>query len=104
MRSINGSPAKVESMVKTMCALHNFLRTVNDPQYLPGGYADYMAANGTIQEGFWRAGPMLNVNLAATQARHSTVEANTIRDKFVTYLSSPLGSVPWQIDHIRRRR
>lgn len=104
LRMINASPSKVDMFVKTMCVLHNFLRTVNDPQYIPGGFADYVARDGTVQEGFWRAGRTFGADIAATQARHATAAANVIRNRFVDYLSSESGSVPWQLAYIRRRQ
>lgn len=97
------APERVEMVVKTMCALHNFLRNVNDPTYVPIGFADCVCQDGTIEEGFWRDAPHLDINVAATQARHATAEANEIREKFVSYFCSDHGSVPWQWDYIRRR-
>ena len=93
----------VEIVIKAMCVLHNYLRTVNDPKYIPTGYSDNINSDGSVQEGFWRAAPILNVNLAASQARHATAEAYEIRSKFVQYFSSQHGSVPWQHNYINRR-
>ena len=90
-------------MIKAMCSLHNYLRTINDPQYVPSGYADYVARDGTIQEGFWRQGRTIGVNAVATQMLHATAEASRIRNKFVDYFSSDYGCVPWQLDYIHRR-
>ena len=103
MRTIYAMPERAEIYVKAMCTLHNFLRTVNDQNYVPAGFADGVRGDGTVQEGFWREAPVLDINIASTQARHATAEASQIRDKFVTYFSGEPGSVPWQWNHINRR-
>ena len=97
------APRNVEAVIIAMCVLHNYLRTVNDPKYIPPGYSDNTNSDGTVQEEFWRAAPILNIKVAASQARHATAEAYEIRSKFIEYYTSQHGSVPWQYNYIHRR-
>lgn len=97
------SPEKAALLVKTMCVLHNYLRTTNDTRYFPAGYADNICQNGAVQEGFWRNAPCMNIDILNTYARRATAEATAIRNRFVQYFSSEHGSVPWQFNYIHRR-
>ena len=47
---------KAVTVVRGLCVLRNFLKTVQDPNYMPPGYTEKPEANGNLVEGFWRAG------------------------------------------------
>jgi len=94
LRTIVASPSKVELQVKTMCALHNFLRTTNDAFY--NASIDSVSADS-----FWQTRSSSSV--VPTQSRHATVAANDVRNTYVNYFTSDIGSVPWQLEYIHRR-
>lgn len=96
---------KAANLVRAMCVLHNFLRTVNDTNYTPPGYLDVPNPDGTVTPGFWRTQtqPLIDQTNRAQPRRGVTAEASQIRDRLVDYFSSPQGSVPWQDAHINQR-
>jgi len=76
-----------------MCALHNFLRTTNDAFYND-------SIDGVSADSFWRT---RSSSVVPTQSRHATVAANDVRNTYVNYFTSDIGSVPWQMEYIHRR-
>jgi len=94
LKTIVASPSKVELQVKTMCALHNFLRTTNDAFYI-------YSIDSVSADSFWRT---RSSSVLPTQSRHAAVAANDVRNTCVNYFTSDIGSVPWQIEYIHRRK
>lgn len=83
------SSKKVEDAVKACCILHNFRRRTekddDDPSNADGSSSANLA--GDASSAF--------VNMAPARGRHSAA-ANNVRDAFLRYFMSPVGSVPWQ--------
>lgn len=101
-KTIVAEQEKATNLVRAMCVLHNFLRTVNDANYVPPGFADAANADGSVTPGFWRAQPQANLQPGNRSRRGVTAEAAGIRDRLVAYFSSPEGSVEWQLAHINQ--
>ncbi|XP_067944974.1 uncharacterized protein [Watersipora subatra] len=104
-KMIQADQEKATNLVRAMCVLHNFLRTVNDTSYTPPGYLDIPNPDGSITPGFWRSQtqPPSDQPNRTQLRRGGTAEAAGIRDRLVQYFSSPQGSVPWQDAHINKR-
>ena len=100
-RMMHADRNKASSIIKAVCALHNFLRTARDPNYVPPGYIDTPDNNGVVNEGFWRTGEN---NLSSQQHanRSTNLEGITVREWFCNHFTGS-GSVPWQLDMINRR-
>ena len=100
-RMIVAEQSKAVAVVKALCVLHNYLRTVGDANYTPPGFTDVAAENGVVQEGFWRTS---NVNLQPARLANRSVsnDGTTIRQHLCAYFTGN-GSVPWQLDIINRR-
>jgi hypothetical protein len=60
LRMMQWQPAKTTKLIKGMCVLHNYLRTVGDQRYNQPGLADSVNQDGTITPGFWRTGTNLH--------------------------------------------
>ena len=100
-RMMIAEQSKAVSIVKALCVLHNYLRTVQDPSYTPPGFIDVPTDNGVVQEGFWRTGPS---NLTSTRVASRGVHRDGVstRQLFSTYFNGN-GAVHWQFDVINRR-
>ena len=95
------SHEKAVTVVRGLCVLHSYLRTVQDSTYVPPGYTDTPAANGNVVEGFWRTDARrLSANENAS--RSANLDGLQIRELFCKYFSSEIGSVPWQLGVINR--
>ncbi|XP_022823338.1 putative nuclease HARBI1 [Spodoptera litura] len=101
-KAIPLSVQKVEQLVKTTCALHNWLRetTVDYVQQRSLETEDWVT--GSIVPGEWREVPSLAISdLPPTNARNHSENARRVRDlyaeKFVTSCT-----VSWQWNMIRR--
>ena len=75
-----------ESLVKSICVLHNFIQHENNFNYSPpsDGVSD------TTQSKF------LNSSLTATRSTRPTTQAMAVRDILKEYLVSPAGALEWQ--------
>lgn len=102
-KMIVAEPAKVVNLVKAMCVLHNLLRTHNDINYTPPGFADSPNEDGTVTPGFWRSIDQVQLADGNQSSRSTCLEANNVRSKLVNYFSSEHGAVEWQNAHINRR-
>ena len=74
-RPIVADPEKAAILVRAMCVLHNYLRSVNDSDYTPPGFTDSVEANGDIREGFWRAAAPAPVDAPGRGSRSISSEA-----------------------------
>ena len=107
-RPIISNPDKVTCITKAVCCLHNYLKIseASSPSssrhYCPPGYIDREDVNGNIIPGDWRLvdndGGMTNIaRLGSNTYSRSAAE---LRDDFMNYFASPLGSVVWQLQHV----
>ena len=103
LRPVVADAEKCTVLVKAMCVLHNYLRTVNDVNYTPLGYVDHTTPAGEIREGFWRQQAVPPLQGLGVTARSATTAAMTIRNRFAEYFSGA-GALDWQLDHINRRQ
>ena len=106
-RPIIADPDHVAVYTKACIALHNFLRVRESSVYCPPGFTDGEDADRNIIRGSWRnelrsnsAGGMTNIQRSSSNMHAAS--AADIRDAFYRYLSSPQGSVSWQLPHVRR--
>ncbi|CAH1979570.1 unnamed protein product [Acanthoscelides obtectus] len=99
LRGIEVSPDKVDYIVRTTCALHNWLRRTSANTYIPPGTTDYEDIDtGNIIPGSWRKDVANNQVL---QPGHSWTSHNyskgaaTRRDNYAEYFMND-GAVDWQ--------
>ena len=87
-------------------SLHNYLRLTDSATYCPNGFVDSEDSTGRIKKGEWRrivaqgnAGlqPMARVRGSRYQNR-----AIEMRSAIMRYLNSDEGSVPWQLEYVRK--
>lgn len=102
LQPIIADPTKVTTIVKAMCALHNYLSHMKDETYCPAGYADHIGSDGQIAEGFWRQSAINPLDGLEVHSRSMTTAAIQLRDQLSDYFIGD-GSVEWQLQHIRRR-
>lgn len=105
-RVINGEPSTVDNIIKATTCLHNFIKhhQTDANLYCSKRYVD-QEVEGAIIPGHWRQDVPENTALGRSVLRFGnrgySKEAFNFRDYMKTYLNG-LGSVPWQIDHVRR--
>lgn len=85
-----------EKVVRTSCALHNYLRITNANMYLPQRSTDIEDFDaGLVIPGSWRQ----DVNLPSVEryivGNHSSRQARELRDKYADYFTGS-GAVSWQ--------
>ena len=106
---IRAAVDNVEKYTAACLALHNYLRLTDNAHYCPAGFVDSVDQYGNIKEGEWRAmqenqeantGGMLPI--APIRNRRYSDDAVGMRDVLKDYLNSEEGSVPWQVDYVRR--
>lgn len=91
---------KVDILVKTACALHNWLRTTSSEKYTTIGSLDVEDFNaGTLIPGSWRSEIHGANGIQALQnnigSRNYTQEAANKRDTYANFFLNR-GAVPWQ--------
>lgn len=94
---------KVDIIIKSTCALHNWLRITFGERYTPPGFVDTEDINtGCITPGSWRQIDRMNVlrSLNISLGSHNyTREASNVRNEYAEYFSGR-GAVPWQLNMI----
>jgi hypothetical protein len=87
LRTIELDVANVMQVVRACVALHNFLMTKKDNNYIPSGYMDSEDEVGNMKPGNWRDEVDGNVcNMRNNPSvRPSTVQAREIRDDLKDY-------------------
>lgn len=95
------APAKVKTIVTTICVLHNFLmsRKTSINGYAPPGTFD----EENDENGNWRNEGLPKENmipLANENSHNYSVMAKEIREEFRDYFVSAEGEVSWQYKHI----
>ena len=93
--------SKATAITRALCVLHNFLRTVGDTNYAPPGYTDSLAANGLINEGFWRT-ERNHLESETSTSRSINMDGTSVRELLCHHFNGA-GSVPWQVELISRR-
>jgi hypothetical protein len=89
-----------DKIVKTACALHNWLRKTAATSYLPHGSVDEENIDtGEIIPGRWRTEINELRNLQQCDGRRATKLAEEFRNSLKRYFNNE-GSVPWQYNKI----
>jgi hypothetical protein len=84
----------VDNIVLAAVALHNYIMSTNTQRAAGHGLELQTAPQHTVFE-----------NLRGQrEGRNSSRDANKVRNTLVDYLFSPVGSVPWQVDHVTQGR
>ena len=99
-RPLNVAITKVETIVKTTMALHNWLKLSSPETYTPAGYADNEDLNSRyIIPGIWRThnsgDNSLGEFIASDGSHNGTTSAADVRAAYTEYFSGK-GAVPWQ--------
>lgn len=96
-KPITTSVDKVDVIVKTSCALHNWLRKTSPASYTPPGFIDEECQRSGLRLGTWRQNASGGAfeNITSQNNRNSTREAIRIRDNYCHYFNND-GAVPWQ--------
>ena len=107
-KPISASVENVEKYVLACLALHNYLRLTDNALYTPAGFIDSEDKHGNFLPGEWRSH---NENafqcgsfkcISAARGSQTLVDTLEVRNRLKNYPYSNVGSVPWQIDHVRR--
>lgn len=96
-RPIMTSVEVTEKIVRTACALHNYLRITNANAYLPQGTTDIEDIDaGVIIPGSWRR-EVSNLAMVGNNnvGNRSSRQARELRDRYADYFAGS-GAVPWQ--------
>lgn len=100
------SPEKADSIVKTTCVLHNWLR-MNSSSYLYRGCVDEEDhENGVILEGTWRKeirGLGLPDLTNASESNNYTKNASNIRNNLADWFMGD-GAIPWQMNMLNLKK
>lgn len=90
-------PETVDKIIKTCCALHNWMRITSPTSYTPTGSVDTENIdNGQIMQGAWRNEIRSNLpSIARFASNHSSKNAREKRDILCQYFAGN-GAVPWQ--------
>ena len=106
-KPIRASIENVERFTLACLALHNYIIISAKLTMLPTHqcFIDSENNDGTIKEGEWRLlqsnqGCLSEVN--AVRGSRYTKKALEVREALKKYVNSERGSVPWQLDYVRR--
>ena len=96
----------VESYTLACLALYNYLRQTKNAGYSPSGFFTNSEDNsGNLIPGEWWSLNNRNnsfKDLSRTHGSRVASEALKIRSELKRYMNSQEGSLPWQVDNIRR--
>ena len=107
-KPVRATVIKVEKYTIACVALHSYLRQTENALYSPSGFTDSENDCGIIIPGSWRSGidgkrlGRAIQNLKPVRGSRYCVDAISLRDYLKEYVNSEGGSVPWQLDYIRR--
>ena len=85
-------------IVKTMCVLHNIVKTKEPAICTPAGYV----YNGDNENGQWRAQGYQLDDKGHQGPKNGNVNAITMRDEYCRYFTSENGRLSWQDGYINR--
>ena len=104
-KSIRSTVQNAEKYTLACLALHNYLRKTENAYYSPTGFVDSEDKNGSIISGQWRSGSAHETGLNDLRPVRGSRYGNDAlygRELLKNYVNSAEGSVPWQLDYIRR--
>ncbi|XP_044764424.1 protein ALP1-like, partial [Coccinella septempunctata] len=113
-RTISSRPETVDFIIKATVCLHNFIKKKEyhmsevKRKYCPQNFFDRETDNGVV-EGDWRreVGKCVvleDVHRGRNCGNNPGKSALTIRENLTEYLISPAGSLPGQVDYVKRGR
>lgn len=98
-RTINLSPSVLELVIKTCCALHNFVRhhegTFSSHCFEPGSIVDMDGEDGSVTPGSWREQGLGELQPLEISVGRYPADARRMRDVLCSYFLAE-GAVPWQ--------
>lgn len=87
----------IETLVKTACALHNWLRQTSSRTYFPSGSVDEEDLNtGVLTPGAWREVPSLMLSVNRLSSNNYARTGERLRQLYMQQFMTRL-SVPWQM-------
>lgn len=106
LKPIKATVKNVENYTLACLALHNYLRLTENARYTPAGFLDSEDRDENIVPGDWRQN-IPSESLALTEippyrGSRSKKSALDTREAVKIYLNSEHGSLPWQVNYIRR--
>ena len=95
----------VETVVKGIVVLHNFLHQETATQYLTQKSVDHEDYRGHVSPSEWclNANDGQQLQSLAKSGHKSCARAVQVRDLFAQYFSSEVGKVAWQTEIVNRR-
>ena len=84
---------------------HNYLRQTDNAMYTPCGFLDSENKDGSIKAGEWRSMKETDnafKNINPVRGSRYPKNALEVRESLKDYVNSEIGSVPWQLDYVRR--
>ena len=107
-KPIRATVENVENYTLACLALHNYLRLTDNAHYTPSGFVNSEDKDRNFLLGEWRLQKENGLNnnalvdlprVRGSRSRHDALETrNELRD----FLNSEEGSLPWQLQYIRR--
>ncbi|CAN7989589.1 unnamed protein product [Ixodes pacificus] len=97
--TVEGDVELVTDMIKAAVCLHNFLMA--DNAYCPNDYGDRPQGRA-VQEGQWRQTVSQIGTCNAAAGKRPAQAAIDMRDEISDYFMSAEGSLPWQLEVVRR--
>ena len=105
-KPIRASINNVERYVLACLTLHNYLRQTDNAMYTPTGFVDSESGDGAIKKGEWRSlrpeGELVFDKINPVRGSRYTKDSLEMREVLKKYVNSEEGSVPWQVQYIRR--
>ena len=104
-KKIRATVKHFESYTLACLALHNYLCQTKNAGYSPSAFTDPEDNSGNLIPGEWRSLNNRNnafEDLSRTHGSRVASEALEIRSELKRYMNSQEGSLPWQVDYIRR--
>ena len=98
----------VENYALACLALHNYSRLTDNAHYTPSGFVDSVDKDANFLSGEWRLQKENGLNnnalvdLPRVRGSRSLHHALETRNELRDFLNSEEGSLPWQLQYIRR--
>ena len=85
-------------------ALRNYLRQTSTASCTPNGFVDSEERDGSIHLGEWRNrdNRQCMEDIRPIRGCRNRLEVIQMREDIKTYFKSEQGSLPWQLDYVRR--
>ena len=109
-KPIRSTVENAESYVMACLALHNYLRQTDNAFYSPQGFMDSEESSGNVRPGLWRSasesdeGRNCFQRLKKVKGSRYSNDAIHMRENLKKYVNSDVGSLPWQLDYVRRTK